>query len=99
MLLLRFFYTLKVGFVYQQDFGTIKESLNEQNAESSLPNENHENDENYQLDTDKLDDDDAANHTAKYTHPKNVIIRAIIIFIEKYQGLNLSLILKSPRTR
>ena len=24
-------------------------------------------------DTDKLDDDDAANHTAKYTHPKNVV--------------------------
>ena len=60
----------------RQDFGTIKESLNEQNAESSLPNENHENDENYQLDTDKLDENPSEGD--QYEKFENGILKSII---------------------
>ena len=60
----------------RQDFGTIKESLNEQNAESSLPNENHENDENYQLDTDKLDENPSEGD--QYEKFANGILKSII---------------------
>ena len=60
----------------RQDFGTIKESLNEQNAESSLPNENHENDENYQLDTDKLDENPSEGE--QYEKFENGILKSII---------------------
>ena len=59
-----------------QDFGTIKESLNEQNAESILPNENHENDENYQLDTDKLDENPSEGD--QYEKFENGILKSII---------------------
>ena len=60
----------------RQDFGTIKESLNEQNAESKLPNENHENDENYQLDTDKLDENPSEGD--QYEKFENGILKSII---------------------
>ena len=60
----------------RQDFGAIKESLNEQNAESSLPNENHENDENYQLDTDKLDENPSEGD--QYEKFENGILKSII---------------------
>ena len=60
----------------RQDFGTIKESLNEKNAESSLPNENHENDENYQLDTDKLDENPSEGD--QYEKFENGILKSII---------------------
>ena len=60
----------------RQDFGTIKESLNEQNAESSLPKENHENDENYQLDTDKLDENPSEGD--QYEKFENGILKSII---------------------
>ena len=60
----------------RQDFGTIKESLNEQNAESNLPNENHENDENYQLDTDKLDENPSEGD--QYEKFENGILKSII---------------------
>ena len=60
----------------RQDFGTIKESLNEQNAESGLPNENHENDENYQLDTDKLDENPSEGD--QYEKFENGILKSII---------------------
>ena len=60
----------------RQDFRTIKESLNEQNAESSLPNENHENDENYQLDTDKLDENPSEGD--QYEKFENGILKSII---------------------
>ena len=60
----------------RQDFGAIKESLNEQNAESNLPNENHENDENYQLDTDKLDENPSEGD--QYEKFENGILKSII---------------------
>jgi len=60
----------------RQDFGTIKESLNEQKGESSLPNENHENDENYQLDTDKLDENPSEGD--QYEKFENGILKSII---------------------
>ena len=60
----------------RQDFGTIKESLNEQNVESSLPNENNENDENYKLDTDKLDENPSEGD--QYEKFENGILKSII---------------------
>ena len=50
--------------------------MNEQNAESSLPNENHENDENYQLDTDKLDENPSEGD--QYEKFENGILKSII---------------------
>ena len=88
------------------NFGTIKESVNEQNRDSSMPNENNTNNDNYQIDQNNLEDKNPSMGDLD-TFP-NGIVRDIIkeqneidVVVnkigEKYPGSTYKLLYKGSR--
>ena len=86
------------------NFGTIKESLNEQNRDSSLPNEN--NNGNYNIDANNLEENNPSEN--EYEKFPNGILKDIIKdqdeidivlnkIAEKYPGSNYKLLYKGTR--
>lgn len=92
------------------DFGTIKESLNEQNRDSSMPekNKNNDNDENYKLGSDDLEQNKPSGDEEEYEKFNNGIIKGIIKnpkeietivnkIEESYPGCTFNLLYKGTR--
>ena len=94
--------------INNNNFGAIKESLNEQN--SSFPNEKNINEENYKLDTDKLDENPSTglNNEEQNETFENGLLKSIINDLqeieivtkrieEEFPGSNYKLLYKGSR--
>ena len=90
------------------NFGTIKESLNEQNRDSSMPNENNNNNDNYNIDENNLEENNpSANEQDQEKFPNGILkdiikdqdeIDIVINKIgEKYPGSTYKLLYKGSQ--
>jgi hypothetical protein len=90
------------------NFGTIKESLNEQNRDSSMPNENNNNNDNYNIDENNLEENNpSANEHDQEKFPNGILkdiikdqdeIDIVINKIgEKYPGSTYKLLYKGSQ--